>query len=325
MSFPLFRRPGTVVFVDDDADYLDMLAMVLPRHWHLRLHVRPSQCIHELLREPPLWEIDAWNQQVLVDQWRQGKPLIPQILAYWARSGDRYALARVCVVDFSMPGMDGLQVLADISEWQGARALLTGQADEQVAVRAFNRGLIDQFIPKQLPDISRRLIEAVDGMLAAPHPRHSEIWRTTLTPDQHALLQSSGVQQALQEFVASHWVEHIAIGDPFGILGIDDAGSVSWLQLETRDGLHALAELAELEGVDADGLEDIRSGRKLVSLELRQAVGLTGPCELVPAFSPGRDARLLAAQFRIPAEALPNRIQGYRGWLAEQLPRRVQD
>ena len=43
--------------------------------------------------------------------------------------------------------------------WPGSRVLLTGQADEQVAVRAFNRGLIDQFIAKQTPDISRRLID----------------------------------------------------------------------------------------------------------------------------------------------------------------------
>ena len=29
MTFPLFHRPGTVVFLDDDPDYLEMLALVL--------------------------------------------------------------------------------------------------------------------------------------------------------------------------------------------------------------------------------------------------------------------------------------------------------
>lgn len=323
MSFQLFRRPGSVVILDDDPDYLDMLAMVLPKHWHVRLHMRPGRCIYDLHREPPLWEIDAWNQQQLVDRWRQGKPLIPQILSYWARSTDRYGLTRVCVVDFSMPGMDGLEVLGELTEWQGARVMLTGQADEQIAVRAFNRGLIDQFIPKQLPDISRRLVDSVETLLAAAHPRHSQIWRSTLSPDQLTLFKIPGVQQALQDFALSRWVEWVAIGSPFGVLGSDSAGNVSWLQLEPREGLAALAELAELEQLDDASLADIRHGRSLVSMELRQALGMQGPIEQVRAFSVGDGSPLVAALFAIPASVLPAPLTAYRDWVAAQGPREV--
>jgi CheY-like chemotaxis protein len=325
MSFHLFKRPGTVVFLDDDPDYLEMLGMVLPRHWHVRLFMRQAQCIHHLNREPPLWEIDAWNQQLLVDQWRQGKPLIPQILRYWSRSGERFAMTRVCVVDYSMPGMDGLQVLTELHEWQGAKMLLTGVADEQVAVRAFNRRLIDQFIPKQTPDISRRLLDSVEEMLSTTHERHDQIWRATLRPEQLAVLRLPGVANSLQTYLGTRWVEHVVIGDPFGVLGMDDAGDVSWLQLETREGLNAMAEMAELEGVDPQGLDDIRSGRKLVALELRQSLGLGGAGELVRAFSPGDDGSLLAALFEVPSEALPGRTAGYAQWLDRQAPRQVED
>ena len=75
MSFPLFHRPGTVVFLDDDPDYLEMLALVLPRSWHLKLFLRPSDCISYLMQEPPFWEADAWNQQQLVDH--AGQPIGP--------------------------------------------------------------------------------------------------------------------------------------------------------------------------------------------------------------------------------------------------------
>ena len=50
MSFPLFHRPGTVVFLDDDPDYLEMLALVLPRHWHVKLFLRPAECINTCSR-----------------------------------------------------------------------------------------------------------------------------------------------------------------------------------------------------------------------------------------------------------------------------------
>jgi len=325
MNFPLFHRPGTVVFLDDDPDYLEMLAMVLPRQWHVKLFLRPAECINYLQQEPPFWEADAWNQQQIIEQWRAGKPLIPQILGYWSKYTERFALTRVCVVDFSMPGMDGLQALAELGDWPGSRVLLTGQADEQVAVRAFNRGLIDQFIAKQTPDISKRLIECVEHLLATPHARHAQTWRVTLSPEQNALLRKPSVARDLSTFAAKRWVEHVVIGEPFGVLGLDGAGGVSWLQLETGEGLQALAELAELEGVSSAGLADIRAGRALADLELRQALALQSKCELVTAFRLGDEGQLLGAAFDVDSSLCPDPGNSYSRWLGRQEKRRVED
>jgi CheY-like chemotaxis protein len=325
MSFPLFHRPGTIVFLDDDPDYLEMLAMVLPRQWHVKLFMRPGACISYLQQEPPFWEADAWNQQQLVERWREGKPLIPQVLAYWSKYTERYALTRVCVVDYSMPGMDGLQALGELVDWPGSRVLLTGQADEQVAVRAFNRGLIDQFIPKQTPDISRRLIESVDHLLATPHARHAQIWRAALKPDESALLRSGDVARELAAFAGKRWVEHVVLSDPFGVLGMDAAGNVGWLQLETPAGLRAQSELAELEGMGPAALDDIRNGRRIANLELRQALGGRGPIELGTAFPITADGSLVGALFPLDPVHCPDPSSSYANWLARQEKRQVQD
>jgi CheY-like chemotaxis protein len=301
MTLPLFHRPGTVVFLDDDPDYLEMLALVLPRSWHLKLFLRPSDCIAHLMQEPPFWEADAWNQQQLIAHWREGKPLIPQVLAYWSRYTERYALSRVVVVDFSMPGMDGLQVLAELGDWPGARILLTGQADEQVAVRAFNRGLIDQFIPKQTQDISRRLREAVEHLLFTSHARHAQIWRTTLTQEQNALLRSPGVDAWLTSFTQKHWVEHVVIGQPFGLLGMD------------------------AQGVPPADVQEIRDGTKLADIELRQALSSTQPISLVNAFAVGEPGGLLGAVFPVETPAGPDPDNSYVQWLSRQPKRHVQD
>jgi CheY-like chemotaxis protein len=323
MNFPLFHRPGTVVFLDDDPDYLEMLSLVLPRHWHVKLFTRPADCIYYLQQEPPFWEADAWNQQQLIEQWRGGKPLIPQVLDYWSKYTERYALARVCVVDYSMPSMDGLETLSELVEWPGSRVLLTGQADEQIAVRAFNRGLIDQFIPKQSPDIARTLVTAVDHLLATPNARHAQTWRVTLNPAQNALLRMPSIGRELASFASRHWIEHVALGEPFGVLGLDASGHASWLQLETREGLAALAELADLEGVPPSALEEIRAGRSLANLELRQALGLKSPVQLAAAFPLGQDGDLFGALFDIAAAHGPDASNGFAGWLARQEARRV--
>ncbi|MRD47199.1 response regulator [Caenimonas koreensis DSM 17982] len=312
------------MFLDDDPDYLEMLGMVLPRHWHVKLFLRPVECINYLQQEPPFWEADAWNQQQLIDHWRGGKPLIPQILAYWSKYTERYALTRVCVVDYSMPAMDGLTVLGELVDWPGSRVLLTGQADEQVAVRAFNKGLIDQFIAKQTPDISRRLIDAIDHLLCAPNARHSQTWRVTLTPEQNALLRMPSVSHDLTSLASRRWIEHVVIGDPFGVMGMDAAGAVTWLQLETTEGLAALAELAELEGISPEGREDIRNGHKLIDLELRQALGRKGPPELNPAFAVGHVGTLIGSLFAVDPAYCPDPANSYSGWLDRQGNRNVQ-
>ena len=43
--------------------------------------------------------------------------------------------------------------------------LLTGRADEQIAVQAFNASPIEQYVPKQAGEISRRLAGSIQRLL----------------------------------------------------------------------------------------------------------------------------------------------------------------
>jgi CheY-like chemotaxis protein len=319
MTFALFNRPGTLVFLDDDPDYLEMLALVLPRQWHVRLFAQPQDCIAKLREEPPFWEADAWHQQQMVDHWRAGKPLVPQVLEYWNRSTERYALSRICVVDYSMPATDGLQVLSALRDWHGARVLLTGQADEQIAVNAFNEGLIEQFIAKQMPDMSRHLVDVAQRLLDTPHPRHEQTWRATLTPAQHQLVCEPQVAAALKDFARGRWIEHVVIGEPFGVLGLDAGGHPGWLQLEPHGGEEALAEMATAAGFDASAVDDIRAGRRLANVEL--AAMLQKPPQIADTFTVG-SPRLRGALFDVPTAGTVS--GGYTAWLSRQPKRQVE-
>ncbi|HSV46731.1 MAG TPA: hypothetical protein VLJ58_13170, partial [Ramlibacter sp.] len=117
----------------------------------------------------------------------------------------------------------------------------------------------------------------------------------------------------------------IVVGDPFGVLGMDAAGQVSWLQLETPAGLEGLAEMADVEGLPPSGVEDIRKGRKLIDLELRQALDGGQPLALTPAFPVGDEKALLGALVPIGPEHSPDPANSYSGWLGRQEKRHVRD
>ena len=157
-----------------------------------------------------------------------------------------------------------------------------------------------------------------------PNARHAQTWRVTLSPEQNALLRVPSIARDLMAFAARRWVEHVVIGDPFGVLGLDASGKASWLQLESRQGLTALAELAELEGAPPAALEEIRAGRGLAALELSLSPAPRSPVELVSAFPLGQDQALVGAVFDIKSPDGTTAANGFANWLARQEARHVE-
>ena len=326
MSFPLYRRPGGVIFLDDDPDYLEMLGEVMPANWPVELFMRPIACI-DLLQQDAVQRVhDAWVQQEIIRRWREGALLIPQILRYWQDdAATRFGLVQVVVVDYAMPAMSGLRMLSELRDWPGSRILLTGRADEQLAVSAFNRGLIDQFIPKQSPDLRTCLTRAIEALRHKPDQRHQQIWCATLSPQQLALLADPLISQALQNLAQQHgWTEHVVIGAPFGLLALDAQGQASWLQLEPAGKLGERAEIARSQGWDAHVVEEIRSGSRLIDLELQLALGAGHQPRLCDAFAmTGEADRLHAAIFSIGEPFSPGLITSYARFLANHGERRL--
>lgn len=325
LKIPLFHRPGSVIFLDDDHDYLEMLGLVLPSSFQIELYSRPAAFLDRMRDEPARWEADAGQQLHMLDRWRQGHKLLPLILRYWATNPARYQLAQVCVVDYAMPGTDGLKILADLMDWPGSRVLLTGQADDQIAIQAFNSGLIDQFLAKQEPDIARRVLTTLEKLARTPHPRLNTLWTSVLQPAQQAVLQVPSVADALLKLLTNSWVEYVFTGEPFGVLGVDIDGHCYWLQLETHATLKDLAELASTAGASLETVKAIEQGKRLVAPEMQQQLGLRGPLRTAEAFCVGDDDLLLGALFPLHPEDLPLPIYALRNFLRSQGERHIVD
>lgn len=325
LQLPLFHRSGSIVFLDDDLDYLDMLGMVMPTHLQVELYMRPTTFLERMREEPARWEADAAQHLQMIERWRNGHHLLPQVLRYWANHPARYQLVQTCVVDYAMPGTDGLKVLNNLLDWPGSRMLLTGQADEKIAIQAFNGGLIDQFIPKQAPDIAGRLLGALVKRASTPHPRLNTLWRAVLQPAQQSVLQVPSVTSALRQLTQKRWVEYVVLGEPFGLLGLDSDGRCQWLQLEPSESLDEPAELAGTAGLGLDVVRAVQAGQLLPAVELHQQLGLRGPIRTAPAFALDNDGLLTGALFELSASDLPQPLYAYRNFLEAQGSRSVQD
>lgn len=316
-NFPLCHRPAGVAFLDDEADYLHTLATLQAKQQFARFFLSPRECIAHFKKDIDRHNADIWRQQDIINKWNREGSLIELILDYWKTAHERYDMMQVLMVDFAMPAMDGLEVLSHIAEWQGSRVLLTGFADEHLAVDAFNSGGIDQFVPKNSPNFGTRLGGVIKRLLGVRNERRDQIWRNTFSQEQIGLLDQPATASALNEFAERHWVEHIAIGNPFGVLGYDEQGAVSWLQLETaetRVGLLEIIAETEAPGDWQAIARDVAAGRSIVNVELDMSLNGKGEYFAKPCFPLGSDG-VTAALFDLAPGIGPVGELSYAHWL----------
>ncbi|MGN6670217.1 MAG: response regulator [Candidatus Nucleicultricaceae bacterium] len=86
-------------------------------------------------------------------------------------SSNRFKQISTIIVDYDMPGMNGLEVCRQITSPHIQKIMLTGAATHKIAVDAFNEGLIDQFIQKDDPDA----LTKIEGSIARAQERYFEL------------------------------------------------------------------------------------------------------------------------------------------------------
>jgi CheY-like chemotaxis protein len=305
MALPLFRRPGSVAFLDDDEIFLEFLGTSIPDRWNAAFFTAPDAFLAHLQQETPFWEADAWNQQEIVKHWRERRTSLPEeVLSYWSRYTERYAPTRVCVVDQLMPGITGIEVLRELGGWHGLRVLLTGQATDAVAVTAFNERLIDRFATKRGDHLTGQLTTMLQELQDSSDERLDQIWRSTLSAAQHQLLQCAAVAAELAPFLRRHFIEYVVIGEPFAVLGLTAQGDLGCVPLVMGDSTPA--DVSDRPVRDCLG-------------------GLPGKSNTAPAIAFGQDGGLAGAFFALQdIPRAPARTASYAAWLKRQAPRNVE-
>lgn len=231
--FHLVNSTGSIYLLDDDPIFLRNLKSSLGlKNVPIRTFESPKLCLTELVSNICVWVTTLEMQREIIERWRGGhddQQLMNDVLSFWGR-GLLYTRCSLVVLDYSMPGLNGLDVLRQVTSLPANRILLTGQADDTLAVQAFNEGLIKQFVPKTQAAMSR-LRETVDRLRMDALSVDAELWRGCLNNSQTEVLQKHSTE--LSRLVLDRaWVELVTLPKPFGILGRTRDGRTEFLSLE---------------------------------------------------------------------------------------------
>ncbi len=223
-----FYHPTTIVLVDDNQTFLDSLDLDLANNGGYRTFTQPEDAL-EYLNQPPALPPLA-DRCFVLDYQAENGPTIHldlNVLEQEVTYVDRFQRNAVLIVDYAMPSMDGLELCAQLTDPYLMKAMLTGVADEKIAVAAFNAGLINRFVPKHGPMAIENISRFVNELQVAHFNQHSARLRSNLAIDPPEFLIDDSIADFVQQLMRrEQLIEYYLVGEPDGLLLLDGAGSM---------------------------------------------------------------------------------------------------
>lgn len=249
---PLYFTISATALIDDDSTFISTVELTVVAPGRVTFHTHPGTFERLLERASAGLRHEQQAFFSCVDAQVLGRgDAITRLLRYLA-TPVRFELTGVAVSDYHMPAVDGLTLLARHSEPGLQRVLLTGVADNVVAIKAFNAGQIDAYVPKQHPDLLRILNSTLRDHMAKSAEARGQILARALSLRVAAQLRDAAVVAKLQSLLAGLQVkEYVALGRPAGLLALTADHRVLWIQLDDeqsfQEQLQALGDLEKAQ------------------------------------------------------------------------------
>ena len=154
---PPVSYPSTVVFVDDNDSYLDALRRFFPDVSTNLFFSRPQTALAFIRQHARENSLEFASASACLSETGFERFVETSAERDILARASRFSEVAAVVVDYDMPGMNGVDFLASISHLRCAKVLLTGVADETVAVKAFNARIVDLYLRKTEADSANRL------------------------------------------------------------------------------------------------------------------------------------------------------------------------
>ncbi|MFM0034562.1 response regulator [Paraburkholderia strydomiana] len=264
-----FYFPTTVTFVDDSPTFLSNLCLQLDPQLAFRLFSSPGEALDFVNSRPRPGPSDEpifapFRDRTDEDVAHQVIALSVNTVRKQVHNAQRFLATSVVVVDYDMPGMNGLEFCRRMTDPAVRKIMLTGKADEHIAVQSFNEGIIHRFISKQDAAAVPALNRAVRDLQNAYFDDVCQSILDTLAVSEYAFLRDEALAARVAEISnALGVVEHYLSYCPGGLLMLDSAGKSYLLIVHTDETLRGLREIAVEQDAPAEFLKELDSRRSL--------------------------------------------------------------
>lgn len=261
-------HPTTVFFIDDNRKYLSGLSIGLDdTKFSSKFYYNPMEALQYLqekyhvdpfitrcLSHPEESRLDHRNLEIDIGAIRKE-----------VYNPKRFEEISVIVVDYAMPSLNGLDLCLQVKHAPYKKIMLTGEAEEGIAIQAFNDGIIDKFIRKDVENFSEVINSAIEELQKQYFADLSRVIIDSLTKNpEHpttAWLDEPEFLQLFDKINKENEFTEYYLTDAFGsFLLLDYEGNPSWLAVKSEDEMQSALEVAE--GSDDPFPNDILTAMK---------------------------------------------------------------
>lgn len=255
-----YFHPTTACFVDDNESFMAGLALVLPEHMNSFAFFDPTAALAYVNQpqEMPTLADRCFSAHSSAE--RQLFRLDTNLIEHEINIVRRFNRLSVVIVDYSMPTLNGLEFCEQVRDPHVGKVLLTGVADEKMAVEAFNAGIIDRFISKSHPLASEHISEYSRDMQHAYFRAQTEQMRKTLALAGPVFLDDEAVTDWVRRLLRrKNFCEYYMVSEPPGLLLVTPAGQLQQLVILSGAQCDAQADYAAAQGAPASVVARLRN------------------------------------------------------------------
>lgn len=265
-----FYYPSTVAIIDDSERFLTKLSLELDTHLAYVLFNEPKKALSFIEKnnqeqsaagilsenvDSESYGLKSTEHQTKVD-----------LSNFYHKVYDRnrFNETSVVVVDYAMPDINGQEFCKLLQGTLIKKVMLTGEADEALAVKLFNDGVLNKFISKSLADIGGVANKMIAELQKAYFVDKSKTVIENLKAQEKFHLNDPAVYKVFTEYCQkNNIVEYYMIGSSGSCLLLDYEGVPAWFLVIDEDELHDFREVAEDHGASSSIIKLLREGKKI--------------------------------------------------------------
>lgn len=251
--------PTSIAIVDDSKSFLAMANMKLPQQQLCQFYSNPTEALQQInASEKSSEQLNRVLKNLLADKTIELETdfdhdtniLINVDLSQLHKeifNAQRFNRISVVLVDYSMEPINGIEFCRNLQDKAIKKIMITAKAGYQLAIQAFNEGLIDKFILKDTPNLFGEInssittaqsdyfksIYGADGVLGF-------IFRNELSICNN--LQYQQLLSSINNTIAP--VEYYRLDNSGSILFLNKQAHATWLAVKTVEELDKLHSIA---------------------------------------------------------------------------------
>ncbi len=268
-SIPSFKFPTSVLLIDDNMEFLKSIAIGLPADdATYNFYSDPKMALKLINEKHRSDEVGDGLVNLIDEEEFEHRTLDVNVrdLYRMVYNRARFQQISTVVVDFHMPGMDGIEFCKSIQNPNIQKILLTSIVDESRAIEVLNEGLIHTFIRKQSPNVMQLLSQAISQSQKRYFMNLSSLVQQVVkfSPEDSALSDPAFIEhfhKIYQEVGAVEYYQTEFLGS---FVMLDAQGNHYGLFTRINDQIDSYCESKEAESAPKEVIESLKKREQIL-------------------------------------------------------------